>query len=469
MPNQLFDLEFNNFGPIKHAKLDLRPFTVFIGPNNTGKTYVAYFIYSLRDYFMNKVRFYADDSMNESLVTFMDQLYASKDAGIEVFTFTSQWLFEKGHFNNSLNLLAKDFPGFVLGVQGMSFDGSQVSVTPSASTIKRFRDRWMKFEIPRRRFFSDHVTWRKDRNSDTIYFTTDEKRPRKGSSKWNEMLLSTRDIMGTVFSAFFFKDTFALPAERNSLVISYKDIYQSRAEKTFTGTRFPGTLFNEREGEFSRYSLPVINFLKFMYQLPDTPKKTDHFQDIIDYMKQSLLTGGSIVLEKPKDIKIPSIFYEFGSGQRIGIHGASSGVKSLSALILYLERSNPDQILLIDEPEMNLHPRAQLRLVEALTMAVNMGLQVLITTHSPFIVDHLNNLILGSNLTTTYKDKFSEIGIPEQSFISKDSVSVHLFKEDGSTTPILDRETGVIDWSTFSKVAVELEDSYDRLTAIHDS
>ena len=31
------EIEVQDFGPIVHAKIDLRPMTVFIGPSNTGK------------------------------------------------------------------------------------------------------------------------------------------------------------------------------------------------------------------------------------------------------------------------------------------------------------------------------------------------------------------------------------------------------------------------------------------------
>ena len=40
-----------NFGPIVEAKIDLRPLTVFIGPSNTGKSYLAILIYALHRYF----------------------------------------------------------------------------------------------------------------------------------------------------------------------------------------------------------------------------------------------------------------------------------------------------------------------------------------------------------------------------------------------------------------------------------
>lgn len=37
-------VEVENLGPIKKGEVELKPLTVFIGPNNTGKTYLAYLI-----------------------------------------------------------------------------------------------------------------------------------------------------------------------------------------------------------------------------------------------------------------------------------------------------------------------------------------------------------------------------------------------------------------------------------------
>ena len=45
------ELEVNDFGPIVDAKIDLRPLTVFVGPSNTGKSYLATLIYALHRYF----------------------------------------------------------------------------------------------------------------------------------------------------------------------------------------------------------------------------------------------------------------------------------------------------------------------------------------------------------------------------------------------------------------------------------
>ena len=44
-------LEVSNFGPIAKANIDLRSLTVFVGPSNTGKSYLAIFIYALHKHF----------------------------------------------------------------------------------------------------------------------------------------------------------------------------------------------------------------------------------------------------------------------------------------------------------------------------------------------------------------------------------------------------------------------------------
>ena len=47
LPSPVVEIAVKNFGPINSAKIDLRPLTVFVGPSNTGKTYLAVLIYAL--------------------------------------------------------------------------------------------------------------------------------------------------------------------------------------------------------------------------------------------------------------------------------------------------------------------------------------------------------------------------------------------------------------------------------------
>ena len=45
------ELSVRNFGPIAEADIELRPLSVFVGPSNTGKSYLATLIYALHQFY----------------------------------------------------------------------------------------------------------------------------------------------------------------------------------------------------------------------------------------------------------------------------------------------------------------------------------------------------------------------------------------------------------------------------------
>ena len=70
LPNQerpfsspVVEISVKNFGPINSAKIDLRPLTVFVGPSNTGKTYLAVLIYALHHVLGGFTRFPASSTI----------------------------------------------------------------------------------------------------------------------------------------------------------------------------------------------------------------------------------------------------------------------------------------------------------------------------------------------------------------------------------------------------------------------
>lgn len=49
--SDLYQVEVEDFGPVREAKIAMRPLTVFVGPSNSGKSYLAILIYALHNYF----------------------------------------------------------------------------------------------------------------------------------------------------------------------------------------------------------------------------------------------------------------------------------------------------------------------------------------------------------------------------------------------------------------------------------
>jgi hypothetical protein len=46
-PRREVELRITNLGRIREAKLDIRPLTIFVGPNHTNKTWTAYSLYGI--------------------------------------------------------------------------------------------------------------------------------------------------------------------------------------------------------------------------------------------------------------------------------------------------------------------------------------------------------------------------------------------------------------------------------------
>jgi len=141
----------------------------------------------------------------------------------------------------------------------------------------------------------------------------------------------------------------------------------------------------------------------------------------------------------------------------------SSMVKGLASLVLYLRYlARPQELIIIDEPEMNLHPAAQGKLIEFLAMLVQSGLHVLITTHSPYMVDHLENLMTASEHPEQAAKVREQFFLQNaNAFIPKEQVAVYLV-DHGTATNIF-QEDGHIHWDTFSDVSDVVIQIYPQL------
>lgn len=121
---------------------------------------------------------------------------------------------------------------------------------------------------------------------------------------------------------------------------------------------------------------------------------------------------------------------------------ASFGSRQVASIITQVFWSKPDDVIMIEEPEISLHPQSQLALLELFTEAVNQGKQIIISTHSPIMVLALSKVVSSKK-------------------IGKDEVAIyHVEKsEEGSyvTSMKIDQKGYVENWiPSFKKVEDEL-------------
>lgn len=109
-----------------------------------------------------------------------------------------------------------------------------------------------------------------------------------------------------------------------------------------------------------------------------------------------LLKNSTLSLSDTTGVKRP--FSSFGHGSQRTTQMAL--IKMLATTSITPSQPGQIKVLLIDEPETFLHPQAIESLREALKMLSQSGFQVIITTHSPLMIDHqqvLNTLMVYKN------------------------------------------------------------------------
>ena len=105
-----------------------------------------------------------------------------------------------------------------------------------------------------------------------------------------------------------------------------------------------------------------------------------------------------------KDEKTLPIF-ENSAGEEFDINDLSSGEKQLFLRTLSIKMLEPDNsIILIDEPELSLHPKWQQRIIEVYKK-IGENNQIIVATHSPHILGSVSN----ENIFILYRNENGKI------------------------------------------------------------
>lgn len=76
------------------------------------------------------------------------------------------------------------------------------------------------------------------------------------------------------------------------------------------------------------------------------------------------------------------------------------GVSYLVKVLIMCLRANKDDVLLIENPEIHLHPRGQARLGEFLAFIANAGIQVVVETHCEHLINKIQYEIYKNNISS---------------------------------------------------------------------
>jgi predicted ATPase len=458
-------IKFSNLGSIQETELDLRPLTVIIGPNNSGKTYIAYSTYGLWQRARSSLSLRRDNKSELELKPEEHDRWSLKidhnllDFFIRDIEKTAKRFGEDKYFG--VQQFFQDSSRKLFSTTSFEMIISQQEVEDAINQLIH------KDAIP----LTDEISLKLTRKEDVLFF---EIQPKNEELSKNQTLHFTNRFISSVAEVLF-SNIFPFPAERNAFINIYK-ILETKRYRILKQKQRESFINSTSEEKFGlpqpliaidiRYPQPVEDFLDFLseIELQETTKinsnNKNEFQKLADEIEKQLQNKNKTNLKSTKlggkEIKVL-----VKKGLEIDLYNASSSVKQLAPLLLYLRfRASKGDFLVIDEPEMNLHPESQAKLLEALSILVNLGVRILLTTHSPYIMAHLNNLVNGNHENPEIlKRQSSSLYLQdERAFLPIDKVSAYEMK-DNKLVSLNDPDYG-IRWDTLSDVAVDIQQKF---------
>ncbi len=165
-------------------------------------------------------------------------------------------------------------------------------------------------------------------------------------------------------------------------------------------------------------------------------------------------------------------------GRQVPVENSSSGQQEVLPLVLVVSEIAEDEkragrsTLFVEEPEAHLYPTAQREIVHLLAAVTDLASdetssQYVITTHSPYILSALNNLMYGAQLAALSPDKRARVVqvLGEAVLVPAENVRAYAFGE-GQVQSIIDAETGLVRATILDSVSNELAKEFEALVDI---
>ena len=181
------------------------------------------------------------------------------------------------------------------------------------------------------------------------------------------------------------------------------------------------------------------------------------------------LFGGTMKFSRDRE------YVETDDGRTIPFSFLSSGQQELLPLWLAIEYwvlpPTSNQVVYIEEPEAHLFPSAQNALMELLAQIVTSKLNktdILITTHSPYLLSKINNLLKAGALATKAPGLRGRINsiIKKGAWLHADGVSAYAIL-DQETKPILDND-GLVDGAYLDEVSEQISREFNSLLGMEE-
>ncbi len=444
-----------NFGPIKDAEIELGKVTVFIGEQASGKSVLAKLVAILKDFNLPKNK--TESDFQDKIGEYNIQSFANKSSYI---IFENDF-YKETYASNKFNVENKNDYEEVLE--------NVLSKTKTyAEKVKEFSENISSIAESLSKVKEGTTALREDVN-----------KTKENTSASDEILKNNNDYTQQISDANNASDKIleSLNEIRLNLgKIQPKLIMDELQKKTVQLLHYPVYIPAERI-LISLISSTLISFINNNIFLPKYILK---FAELYNNAKLSgVATSGLDFFKYELENDIDYIQY---NNSKTKLSESSTGLQSLVPLVLAIEYEKSEMRLqnrtpffpknfIIEEPELSLYPINQKKLVNYLVESCTQNNDHLIlTTHSPYILSSLDNLIQAGNVVKKHPELKEEVEkiIPSQYHLNYEDVKVYFVGENKKTGKhevrlIMNEEYQGIDVNELDVVSENLNEEFEKL------
>jgi len=393
--------------------------TLICGENNTGKTYATYALYGFLKSWNNLIHFPISNTQVQHLLTDGVLKIELTNAATRMFA-------------NACQNYTEQLDGIYAAPEG-TFQNSEFHLSTGEIDI---RDKEFNSSIggPQDSLF----IFSKHEGSEELTITLGLE---KGEEREIDATIA-RSAINFIIKNVIFPDFLPRPfissAERTGVAIFRRELDFARNRLVEEMGR-AGQKIDPLELLFKvhqTYPSPVEDNVDFARDFEDIAKSKsfiskEHPEILADFADivggEYAITQNDLLYYIPKSTRL-----------KLTMVQSSSSVRSLLDLGFYLScYAEKGDLLMVDEPELSLHPKNQRRIAKLFARLVNLGIKVFITTHSDYIVKELNTLIMLNHDKPHLKRIAEENGYRDNELINADQVKVYVAEKD-----LLDLEDG---------------------------
>ncbi|MBF0487405.1 MAG: AAA family ATPase [Nitrospirae bacterium] len=445
----LHEILFENLGPIKYLQIEVKDYLVLIGQQATGKSTISKLVYFFRTIKDEMYRHFSEamkklPDYNESVITDLHNDFIKritrKFHDIYGHTYltgdmTIQYSYSNQTYRNN-SIYTEDIDiAITLETTTNKNTMPNLDIQMSHPLEYAYFQLYDKTILNKKkiRLIDEKLT---NSLSDVDIAMLNEEKERYFKELKNELNKLFNDDTTVIY----------IPAGRTMATVfaDLMDKEDIKRKDLLTGN------FIERIKRFRFFHSQVMK-----ENIEGTPSHTK----AIDMMKEIL--KADYVYENDEDRLY------IGKDKYVEIQFASSGQQESLWILLTLYKILLDEqkvLFIVEEPEAHLYPIAQRKLVEFISFVMKAtNSQMIITTHSPYILTSLNNLIFANNIAkkTGKESEVSEI-VDKRKWIDIDKMGVFELK-DGGYVDIIDRKLNFIKAEAIDKASDDIEDDYEKL------